>query len=62
MFGFKKFDSDNFSKSKFQVFHRGKVKIKKEVVPMGLKISKRTLKNHIEPSKWNKLISKKKQS
>ena len=59
MFGFKKFDSDNFSKSKFQVFHRGKVKIKKEVVHMGIKISKRKLKNHLEPLKWNKLINDK---
>ncbi len=60
MFGFKKFDGDNFSKSKFQPFHRGKVKIKNEVVPMSLKISKRIIKNQIEPSKWNKLIVNKK--
>ena len=39
MFGFKKFDSDNFSKCKFQPFHRGKVKIKNEVVPMGLHLN-----------------------
>ena len=38
---FKKFDSENISKSKFQPFHKPKVKIKKEVVPMGVKISKR---------------------
>ena len=52
--------SQNLSKNKFQIFHRGKVKIKKEVVPMGIKISKRKTKNHLEPSKWNKLISNKK--
>ena len=32
---FKKFDSENISKSKFQPFHKPQVKIKKEVVPMG---------------------------
>ena len=36
---FKKFDSENISKSKFQPFHKPKVKIKKEVVPMGLSLS-----------------------
>ena len=52
IFNFWEFDNLNLSKSKFQPFHRGKVKIKKEVVPMGIKILKRKLKNHIEPSKW----------
>ena len=33
------FDSENISKSSFQPFHRPKVKIKKEVVPMGTHIS-----------------------
>ena len=33
---FKNFDSENISNSKFQPFHKPKVKIKKEVVPMGL--------------------------
>ena len=60
IFNISKFDSQNFAINKFQVFHRGKVKIKKEVVPMGLKITKRKTKNHIEPSKWNKLITNKK--
>jgi len=59
-FNFINFDSQNLSKSKFQIFHRGKVKIKKEVVPMGIKISKRKTKKHLEPSKWNKFISNKK--
>ena len=36
IFDFKEFDSENISKSKFQPFHKPKVKIKKEVVPMGL--------------------------
>ena len=56
-FKIKNFDGLNLSKSKFQPFHRGKVKIKKEVVPMGLKILKRNLKNYVEPEKWNKLIN-----
>ena len=53
------FDSLNLSKCKFQPFHRGKVKIKKEVVPMGVKVLKRKIKNHVKPSKWNKLINSK---
>jgi len=60
IFNFINFDSQNLSKSKFQVFHRGKVKIKKEVVPMGIKIFKRKTKKHLEPSKWNKFITNKK--
>ena len=52
----KKFDSENISKCKFQPFHRAKVKIKKEIVPMGLSLSPKTKNNHIEPNKWNKLI------
>ena len=61
MFGFKKFDSDNFSKSKFQPFHRGKVKIKNEVVPMSLHLTlkNKSKNNYIEPLKWNSLIKNK---
>jgi len=59
IFKFNKFDSVNLSKSKFQPFHRGKAKIKNEVVPMGIKILKRKMDNLIEPTKWNKLINKK---
>ena len=54
---FNKFDSENISKSKFQPFHKAKVKIKKEVVPMGLSLSMINKKdNHVDPKKWNKLI------
>jgi len=60
IFDFKKFDSENSSKSKFQPFHKAKVKIKKEVVPMGLTLSlKNKRDNHVDPNKWNKLISDK---
>ena len=58
-FKFIKFDNINFSTSRFQPFHRGKVKIKAEVVPMGLKIIKRKTINHIDPKKWNELIKNK---
>jgi len=52
------FDSQNISKSKFQPFHRAKVKIKKEVVPMDIKIlSKNKKDNHVDPLKWNTLIN-----
>ena len=60
IFNFKNFDSKSLSKSKFQPFRRHKVKIKNEVVPMGIKVFKRRLKGHIEPKKWNKIISNKK--
>jgi len=59
IFNFKNFDSKSLSKSKFQPFRRSKIKIKKEVVPMGIKVLKRRLKGHIEPRKWNKIISNK---
>tara|TARA_B100001057_G_scaffold363127_1_gene365793 strand:+ start:16 stop:924 length:909 start_codon:yes stop_codon:yes gene_type:complete len=57
----KEFDSFNISKSKFQVFHKPKIKIKNEVVPMNLSIKKRIQKfnSYVEPNSWNKLIKKK---
>ena len=62
IFSIKEFDSFNNSKSKFKPFHKSKVKIKKEVVPMDLKISNKIKKKntHIEPTKWNELIKDKK--
>ena len=57
---FRRFDSENYSKSKFNPFHRAKIKIKKEVVPMGIKISSfRKTKKHISPREWNTLLKKK---
>jgi len=57
LFGILNFDSENVSVNKFQPFHRPKIKIKKEVVPMGLNISPKIKKeNHIDPTKWNNLI------
>ena len=57
----KNFDSENTSKCKFQPFHRGKIKIKKEIVPMELSLSSKIKKknNYIEPNKWNKIIKDK---
>ena len=61
LFSFKQFDSSNVSKSKFQPFHKPKVKIKKEIVPMNLPINskKRDTKTHLDPKDWNKLIKNK---
>ena len=58
---FNEFNSHNLSKSSFQPFHRPKVKVKKEVVPMNFPLTdkKRANSNHIEPSKWNNLIKNK---
>jgi len=60
IFNFKKYDSKSLSLSRFQPFRRTKVKIKEEVVPMGIKVSKRRTRGHIEPNKWNNIISNKK--
>ncbi|MDC3106528.1 rhodanese-related sulfurtransferase [Candidatus Pelagibacter sp.] len=58
----KEFDSFNYSKSIFKPFHKPKIKIKNEVVPMNLKMSNRIKQknSHIEPKNWNQLIKKKK--
>ena len=60
-FKFTEFDSSNITTSRFQPFHKAKVKVKKEVVPLGLKInsaSKRRNK-YLSGKSWNKLIIKK---
>ena len=57
VFNFLNFDSKNFSLNKFQPFHKCKVKIKKELVPMGININKRSLNGQTNPKKWNKIIS-----
>ncbi len=61
LFSFKQFDSSNESKSKFQPFHKPKVKIKKEIVPMNLTINSkdRNIKTHLDTKDWNKLIKNK---
>ncbi len=58
---FKKFDNSNKSKSLFQPFHKLKVKIKNEIVPMNLILEpkERNLETHLNPKDWNELIKKK---
>ena len=60
-FELKDFDSKNMSQSRFQPFHKGKIKIKNEVVPLGLKINSKNkkLNRYISGKSWNKLISNK---
>ena len=60
-FNFKEFDNRNNSSSKFQPFHKAKIKIKKEVVPFGLNLDKKNKQKnvYVEPDKWNELIKKK---
>ena len=61
LFSFRNFDNSNNSKSSFQPFHKPKVKIKKEIVPMNLILNskERNLETHLDPKEWNKLIKNK---
>ena len=61
VFKFKDFDSKNTSQCDFQPFHKGKIKIKKEVVPLGIKVNKKNkkLNKYVSNKSWNKLISNK---
>ena len=58
-FSIDNFDSKNFSTCKFLPFYRAKVKVKKEVVPIGLKlkVSERKKSCYVNPNQWNKLIN-----
>ena len=60
-FKFTEFDSSNISTSRFQPFHKAKVKVKKEVVPLGLKIKSASKRRnrYLSGKSWNKLIIKK---
>ncbi len=60
--GFIEFDSKNESYTKFQPFHRAKVKVKKEVVPLGFKITNKNKNNdnYLSFNSWNNLIKNKK--
>ena len=59
IFNIKKFDNENLSKYKFQAFHKGKIKIKSEVVPLGIKIKKKISDNELTPNEWNRFIKRK---
>ena len=52
------FDSKNSATCKFLPFYRAKVKVKKEVVPIGLKlkVSEKKKSCYVDPNQWNKLI------
>jgi len=58
-FSIDNFDSANSSTCRFLPFYRTKVKVKKEVVPIGLKlkVSERKKSRYVDPNHWNKLIS-----
>ena len=60
-FKFTEFDSSNITTSRFQPFHKAKVKVKKEVVPLGLKIKSESKRRnrYLSGKSWNKLIKKK---
>ena len=60
-FKFTEFDSSNVTTSRFQPFHKAKVKVKKEVVPLGLKIKSESKRRnrYLSGNSWNKLIIKK---
>ena len=59
IFNINKFNNENLTKYKFQPFHKGKIKIKKEVVPLGIKIKKKISDNELTPQEWNKFINRK---
>ena len=60
-FKFTEFDSSNITTSRFQPFHKAKVKVKKEVVPLGLKIKSESKRRnrYLSGKSWNKFITKK---
>jgi len=60
-FSIDNFDSNNSSTCSFLPFYRAKVKVKNEVVPIGLKlkISEKKKSRYVDPNKWNKLINDK---
>jgi len=60
-FSIDNFDTNNSSTCRFLPFYRAKVKVKKEVVPIGLKlkISGKKKSRYVDPNKWNKLINDK---
>ena len=61
-FSLNSFDSTNQSNCTFQPFHKPKVKIKKEIVPMNMILPKKIKKkdSHVDPKNWNKLIKNEK--
>jgi len=60
MFAFKEFDNSNNSKSKFQPFHKPKVKVKKEVVPMNLTLNSKERNLDLDSLLLSKCLNKNK--
>jgi len=60
-FSIDNFDSVSLSTCRFLPFYRAKVKVKKEVVPIGLKLKiiEKKKSRYVGPNKWNKLINDK---
>ena len=56
IFAITKFDNENISFNGFIPFHKGRVKIKKEVVPIGKKLKKKVKNNHLSPKEWNNFV------
>tara|TARA_B100001564_G_scaffold138114_1_gene115999 strand:+ start:16 stop:915 length:900 start_codon:yes stop_codon:yes gene_type:complete len=56
IFKISKFDNENSVLTKFVPFLKGRIKLKKEVVPIGKKLKHRVKKNHLSPNQWNKFI------
>ncbi len=59
IFGIRNFDNENLSTYQYKAFNKAKIKIKKEVVPIGIRIKKKISNNQIDPKKWNKFIQQK---
>tara|TARA_S200000501_G_scaffold80569_1_gene72378 strand:- start:147 stop:1046 length:900 start_codon:yes stop_codon:yes gene_type:complete len=59
IFSIRNFDNENLSTYQYKAFNKAKIKIKKEVVPIGLRIKKKISYNQINPKKWNKFIQQK---
>ncbi|MFL2853443.1 MAG: rhodanese-like domain-containing protein [Candidatus Pelagibacter sp.] len=59
IFEISKFDNENSVLTKFVPFHKGRIKLKKEVVPIGKKLKHRVKNNHLSPDQWNKFILRK---
>ena len=59
IFSIRNFDNENLSTYQYKAFNKAKIKIKKEVVPIGIRIKKKISNNQIDPKKWNKFIQQK---
>ena len=56
IFAITKFDNENISFNRFIPFHKGRVKVKKEVVPIGKRLKKKVKNNHLSPEEWNNFV------